>query len=158
MLPSRGGLGRRERSDSLQHMLLVILGAGASYDSLPLDIIDEIPRTELGAFRPPLAQNLFDDRPTFGAALDMYPQCTALVSRLRQSVRGGAALEHELERYQEEAQDYPPHLRQLIAIRFYLQEILWTCGTRYRELSHGVTNYVRLLYRLDRWRHANNEA
>jgi hypothetical protein len=40
---------------------------------------------------------------------------------------------------------------------FYLQQILWACGTRWHKLSHGVTNYAELLARLDKWRYQRNE-
>lgn len=111
-------------------MLVVIVGAGASYDSLPRDVFDQLALGDVANYRPPLATELFDDRPAFGMALDKYPQCAALVGELRRLLRGGAQLEQELERYQQESEQYPPLQRQLVAIRFYLQEILWTCGTR----------------------------
>lgn len=139
-------------------MLLVILGAGASYDSLPPDVLEQLTLGTIADFRPPLAQELFDDRASFGEALDKYPQCAALVGELRKRLRADALLEQELERYQEQASDDPLLYRQLVAIRFYLQEVLWTCGSRWRELSHGVTNYTDLLFRLARWRHEREEA
>jgi hypothetical protein len=139
-------------------MLLVILGAGASYDSLPEKVLNRITDEDQNNWRPPLARELFDDRASFGLILDGYPECAGLVWDLRRKLERGAVLETELEVLQEQATNYPRLYRELAAVRLYLQEVLWKCGTRWRELSHGVTNYADLLRRLDRWRHDNDRA
>jgi len=138
-------------------MLLVILGAGASYDSLPLEVMDSLSPEDVENYRPPLATDLFSARPSFGAVLDKYPECAALVGELRRSIGAGAAVEEELEKLLERADTHPLLHRGLTALRFYLQETLWTCGTKWRELSHGVTNYATFFLRLDEWRNRRNE-
>lgn len=67
-------------------VLLVVLGAGASYDSVnPNDFGSQSD----AAYRPPLAKELFDPRPAFGVAVSHYPACRPLVAYLRDQVRGG---------------------------------------------------------------------
>lgn len=138
-------------------MLLVILGAGASHDALSPDMQDELTVGDMTEYRPPLAKDLFASRKSFGAVLDKYPQCAALVGELRRRIAEGAALEEELERLLEEAEKHPLIHRGLTALRYYLQETLWVCGTRWREVSHGITNYSSFFLRLDAWRHSNDE-
>lgn len=138
-------------------MLLVVLGAGASYDSLRVDVLNSIESPWHERFRPPLAKQLFDDRVSFGEVLDRLPQCAWLVGELRKSISSGAAVEQELELHRDSADDYPPLKRQLLAIQFYLQQVLWECGRKWQLYSHGVTNYADLLLRLDRWRHQATE-
>jgi hypothetical protein len=36
--------------------------------------------------------------------------------------------------------------REMVAIRYYLQWIIWECENRWRQRHHGVTNYKALLY------------
>lgn len=139
-------------------MLLVIFGAGASYDSLPPDILDNIVIADINNHRPPLATQLFEPRPSFGAVLDKYPECAALVGELRGRINSGAAVEAELEQLLERAEEHPLLHRGLTALRFYLQEALWICGTRWREVSHGITNYATFFLRLDEWRHRHDET
>jgi hypothetical protein len=139
-------------------MLLVIIGAGASYDSLPERVLEKLTLHDQAEWRPPLAAELFDDRASFGSVLDRYPQCAGLVGELRRKLEEGAELENELETLQEQATIYPRLHRELAAVRLYLQEILWRCGARWRKLSHGVTHYADLLRRLDRWRHDSDRT
>jgi hypothetical protein len=138
-------------------MLLVILGAGASFDSLPPDIRDQLTIRQLAEYRPPLAKELFDARDSFGVVLDKYPECAALVGELRSRVAGGASIEEELEQLMTRAEKHPLLHRGLVALRFYLQETLWSCGTTWREFSHGITNYATFFLRLDEWRHQQDE-
>jgi hypothetical protein len=69
-------------------MLMVIFGAGASYDSSPIYPPDSGPpwatsNDEHNAFnRPPLAKDLFANRPLFLEALELFPQCKSIVPRL----------------------------------------------------------------------------
>lgn len=138
-------------------MLLVIFGAGASYDALPSDVMDDLAIDDIENYRPPLATELFSSRPSFGAVLDKYPECATLVGELRRSISDGALVEEELERLLERAEEYPLLHRGLTALRFYLQETLWTCGTKWREVSHGITNYGKFFLKLDEWRNRRDE-
>ena len=138
-------------------MLTVILGAGASFDALQPDVLDQVTVGDVDNFRPPLAKELFEPRSSFGEVLDKYPECAAVVGELRRTIARGAAVEEELERLMERADYHPVLHRALVALRFYLQETLWVCGKRWREVSHGVTNYSGFFLRLDEWRHLAKE-
>jgi hypothetical protein len=109
-------------------------------------------------FRPPLARQLFEDRDNFNAALARYPQMASRVGWLRRISRDLTKnFEGELERLQEESENYPPGQQQLAAMRFYLRWILTECGDRWLEAARGATNYAELLERIDRWRLSKNE-
>lgn len=91
-------------------MLLVIFGAGASYDSAPShpppyrgSLSSAIPSgTE--TYRPPLANELFEERALFAETLKRYKQCLAIVPYLRHL--GKRQLEEVLEQLQAEAVSY----------------------------------------------------
>jgi len=129
---------------------MVIFGAGASHDSDS----DRPPATHATyAHRPPLASTLF--APTFGEWAHRYPQSQGLMPRLRTA---SPRIEEELEKIREEAKTQPPMRRQLAAIRYYLQGVIQSTSTGwYKDTNGGVTNYVRLLQRVEAWRSAHNE-
>jgi hypothetical protein len=61
-------------------MLLIVFGAGASFDSAPTY------KPETGEFRPerpPLANQLFASRERFAEALQEFPECRSLAPHLR---------------------------------------------------------------------------
>jgi hypothetical protein len=128
-------------------MLLVIFGAGASYDSVP-----QGGSFHQSDYRPPLAQQLFEDRQFFGEVIDHFPRCRPSIPRLRTAVQAGLLAEATLETLLEEATQYPERHNHLSALRFYLRDILWECGDQWLRSCHGLTNYVILLDRLAQWR------
>lgn len=132
-------------------MLLVVLGAGASYDAFHPAIEDYS-----GAWRPPLADALFGDRPAFSSVVQsVYPQALVAVRRLRERVAQGEYVEEALAQMVADSERYPPLRRGLAAIRFYLQHILRECG---RDVGAvGFTNHVSLVSQLDQWRHGRDE-
>ncbi len=85
-------------------MILVIFGAGASYDSVPARPPSE-PRyvRERLDCRPPLANELFLDSGPFAEGLSRFPECHAIVPYLRR-VPPDQTLEHVLETLQAEAE------------------------------------------------------
>lgn len=129
-------------------MLMVIVGAGASYDSLPSfppaahPILDG---------RPPLANDLFADRPVLRESLSRFPACHPIVPYLR-SLRSGASLESILGELRAEAVDHPARLSQLVAVRYYLHDMLSACEQQWEAAGRGITNYITLLDQIDRWR------
>lgn len=136
-------------------MLLVVFGAGASYDSDP----DHPPRPgysppNIEYHRPPLANSLFDNRPQFLTAMQLFPECQPLIPRLRKE---GVVVEQELAKIETEATEYPERHRQLTAIRYYLRSALLDCQNRWRGIHHGITNYATFLDEIERWRFQNNE-
>jgi hypothetical protein len=146
-------------------MLLVIFGAGASYDSvlhLPPPLPGDIRATNAKLialyglyeqFRPPLANQLFDDRSLFVEVMQNYAAFKPLVNLLR----GDIQVESRLAKFEEEAETYPTRKGQLAAIRYYLHEMLWKCQDNWRQQHRGITNYVTFVDAIDRWRHENNE-
>lgn len=144
-------------------MLLVIFGAGASYDSVlhlpppPLGYLTQSKRIETYGpheeFRPPLANQLFDDRTSFVQFMENYPACKPLVNLLR----GKVQVERQLAKFEQEAKTFPVRYRQLAAIRFYLHEMLWNCQINWNRYHRGITNYLTFVDALDRWRYENDE-
>ena len=128
-------------------MLLVVFGAGASYDSSP----DMLPQKLSGPFvgdsperfRPPLAVNLFENRVHFTEALTKHPELIPVASLLRP--KADRSLEQELQRFQAEADKIPSRHKEIAAIRFYLREIISSCDVEWRRLTRRVTNYTTLL-------------
>lgn len=134
-------------------MLLVIFGAGASYDSVPSRSFAYSQYNNLPD-RPPLANQLFEDRPEFVEDLDHFPLCKPIVPHLR-TLRPGVSFEQTLQRFQMEEQQYPRRVPQLAAVRFYLRRMLWRCEDRWAADHRDVTNYATLLDQLDSWRPQN---
>lgn len=136
-------------------MLLVIFGAGASYDSVPSHPPARGPLPDMRPrgtdnYRPPLANELFQERALFAEKLERYKQCLAIVPYLRHL--GKHQLEEVLEQLQTEAVSYPHGYQQLAAVRYYLHDMLWACGDAWLQEAHGVTNYRTLLDEINRFR------
>lgn len=134
-------------------MLMVIFGAGASYDS-----VSDFPPPARGSiqalndldYRPPLAIDLFEKRKFFDPWVEEYHECSPVVPRLRQ-LPEGSNFEAELERLQAEGtNDLRRHV-QLHAIRYYLRRIIWNCGQQVINSYQGITNYASLLDRIRNW-------
>lgn len=62
-------------------MILVIFGAGASYDSVPSKPPAKVPRAQHPS-RLPLASELFLDTGVFADSLTRFPQCHPIVPYL----------------------------------------------------------------------------
>ena len=129
-------------------MLMVVFGAGASYDSVPSRPPIPFPGAQL-LDRPPLANELFADRPRFVEAIRSFPKCQPVIPYLRHLPRDGS-VEQVLEGLQAEAEEYPERHRQLAAVRFYLHFMLWECERYWNDVASGVTNYKTLLDQLER--------
>jgi hypothetical protein len=122
-------------------MLVVIFGAGASYDSLPA-----YPPGFNMPDRPPLANELFDNRPMFAQALHRLTCCHPIITYLRSPTTPPSInVEQVLERLMGEADRDPERHRQLAAVRFYLRVALTRCGDQWLTESGGITNYKTLL-------------
>ncbi len=131
-------------------MLIVICGAGASYDSVP----SHPPKSSAWADidRLPLADELFDVRPEFVRMMNQFPACLPIIPNL-QHLAAGSSVESELEELQKEAKTNLRRNEQLSAIRFYLQGMIWECEDRWRtKVAQGRTNYRTMLDRIEHWR------
>jgi hypothetical protein len=119
--------------------LMVVLGAGASYDSIP-----ERHALHLES-RPPLANGLFDAKPNYARHLLDLQFAAAIASRGRASVESGRPLEQFLEELRSEAERDPVRLKQLLAVKFYLRAILRESDATWMQDSGGATNYAALV-------------
>jgi len=99
----------------------------------------------VGEHRLPLADHLFEERELFAAILEQFPRAHAVVPRLRHLQRG-ETVELVMEQLQAESGRDPRRLRQLAAIRYYLQSAIGECESRWeRAAARGITNYKALL-------------
>jgi len=134
-------------------MLLVIFGAGASYDSAPSIPIRKRPSN---LYRLPLTDELFADRPHFKMAIQRFHRCQPVIPRLRH-LSSGSSVERVLEELRSEgSQDHERHT-QLAAIRYYLRDILWECQINWNSEAGGITNYKSLVDDLELWRKPRQE-
>jgi hypothetical protein len=135
-------------------MLMIIFGAGASFDSvahLPVD--PKFPEE----WRPPLADNLFEDREHFVEWMTCFQQCMPVITSLRSNTEG-ESVEMKLKRLLDESIDYPQRKKQLTAIRYYLHCMLWMCENKWKEKHRGIENYSALLDQIEYWRVQKNES
>ena len=125
-------------------MLLVIFGAGATYDSwIPAVAGDE-------QHRPPLAAQLVNRR--FDPIADRFPASRPVIDRLREKMsdRGGStSLEEALAEIS--SSGHMIRKQQLTAFRFYLQAVITESVQDWNGLAHGQTHYLRLLNHLLDW-------
>jgi hypothetical protein len=131
--------------------LVIILGAGASYDSVDVDQVTASRFGELTRYRPPLAKDLFEPREWYGSIVDSFPDCRPAVHELRLRIRRGENVETALATMKVEAETYPDRGRHLAAIRFYLRMLLDMSTQKWSAMSNGITNYLSLVDRVNRW-------
>jgi hypothetical protein len=146
-------------------MLMVIFGAGASYDSSP-DFPSPQPQQGTGIqsipsaaatppnpreiWRPPLTPQLFlDSNGEFGGIVRNYPKLLPILPHLRRP-SSGRSVEEELEAWQAEASGDPERKRQLFSVRYYLHDLLLKVSTEWLKQTSDVTNYVMLLDQIRR--------
>lgn len=134
---------------------MTILGAGASYDSSPSHPL----RSQFlhSDARLPLANQLFEDRATFVAALSEFPECHPIIPYLRRRKRTDS-VEKVLQNLQSEAVADPQRYKQLTAIRYYLQRMLWNCEYQWTEVTKGVTNQTTLLDQVRHWKKSGEQV
>src|SRR4051812_18039110 len=122
-------------------MLVVVFGAGASFDSVPA-----LPTRLQRDDRPPLANELFDDRPLFREAMARLDDAKFITTYLmtRPGYRS-VDVEKVLDQLMGEADSYPERHKQLAAVRFYLRVALTQCAGQWLAASNGITTYKTLL-------------
>jgi hypothetical protein len=131
-------------------MIMVIFGAGASYDSVPSRPPSGHIRSSVPS-RPPLANELFLPLGLFADSLRYFPQCKPIVPYL-QAHDPNVTIERKLEILQSEGDNDPERKRQIAAVRWYLQFVISQCDIEWGGVAQGVTNYVTLLDQLRRCR------
>jgi len=138
-------------------MLMVIFGAGASYDSsadYPPGKEDrhQTPSGEyvhLRRFRPPLANQLFELRTSFATVAERIPKCQLILNELRNRP-SDMSVEQQLEKLREQALGYPEGQRQLVSVQFYLQWTIGECQSEWNRSINSHTTYRVLLGQIDR--------
>ena len=116
-------------------MLLIILGAGASYDSAPS--YPPISGSESEVKRPPLSDDLFALR--YAHHIDEFGGLKAVAAQLRHRAEG-ASVEAVLEAFQEQSGSYLARQHQLMAVRYYLRKLLRETDQPWYGHVHGTTN------------------
>ncbi len=132
-------------------MLTVILGAGASYDSDPAR--RPPPYYEE---RPPLANELFDTRSRFNSVLARYRPLAAIATELRARVSSGENLESVLADFQGRGATNPQIPSQLLAVRYYLRDVLDDTSMAWSTQCARVTTYAAFVDHLNHWSHRTN--
>jgi hypothetical protein len=125
-------------------VLMVICGAGASWDSANFDPGVHIRQQ----WQPPIGSQLFANRDYFGSFIDRYEEMRPLVHRFR-GAANSVALESELEQLLAASTNRELLRRQLTALRYYLQRVITESCQMWSNNLHGVTNYVRLVDEID---------
>jgi hypothetical protein len=113
-------------------VLLVVIGAGASFDSMPRDVNTDntvsaagLGHHTYGIVRPPLTKDLAREQTFYNHLVSKYPESGPLMDFLRRALvatRDGQpalTLEHALAQYQARSKSDKSILRQMMAIRFY---------------------------------------
>ncbi len=132
--------------------LLIVIGAGASYDCLPQHVTRPY---DYESNRLPLANNLFSTLPTQNSFLEKY-NLMGLASPLRSRSKIQADkfdIEAELANIFEVANKRrdPNTLQHLFKARFYLHSLIKTLSKRTLNLANSHTVYVDFLYKLKNW-------
>lgn len=129
-------------------VLTIIFGAGASYDSDP-----NRPPPDDWDDRPPLANQLFDRRPRFNSIAAKYRQFAAIANDVRRKVDSGQQLEGVLAELQQTTSTYPLVTSQLMAVRYYLRDLIEDTSTQWSRECSGATTYADFVNQVNAWSH-----
>lgn len=128
--------------------LLVILGAGASHDSLANSSAVNVP---------PLTDGLVTDNALTKEILSKYGPARPIYDYLNRRLRvtndksGAQSLEVALSEYRSRASHDPEVSKQLTAFRFYLRDLLYATAEEVQEARGGVSNYLTLTTECINW-------
>lgn len=141
-------------------MLVVILGAGASFDSSPRFPPPPPGQASTGAFepyRPPLTIDLFNqDRPQF-EFIQRYGPAQALVRPIQRRLQSEPNLERILGEFEQQVEQYPVRRGQLLAMQFYLRDYLTDCSDHWWRIHSGVTTYAEFVDSINSYSHRKAE-
>ena len=120
--------------------IVIIFGAGASYDLLDVDLHTNIPR-----WRPPLMKELFDKR--FDIVMGGLDLAMMRLPALRQMAKGGENIENFLGELKVLADKDPDIHIELLEIQFFLETLFEYIGKDFLPGGYGAknTNYFALL-------------
>ncbi len=162
--------GHHHRLRYTPPMLMVIFGAGASYDSYPdfpppdvpqgqgnqsIPPIQSSPQNQRELWRPPLANQLFSNpQHAYSHIVKRYPKLTHILHYLSQP-SDGRSVEQILELLQDQGKDYPERPREIASVRYYLRDLLYEVSNRWSDETDGATNYPLLIGELLRLNKGN---
>lgn len=119
-------------------MLLVVVGAGASFDN----------GVNTGTM--PLVGGLFDGRAFNRDALSEFHEAQPIVNRLRLAIeKGENTAEELLAKINDEAKVDLQRQKQLIALRLYLRRTIFCANKEIIAQGGGITAYTTLITKLD---------
>lgn len=92
----------------------------------------------------------------FDNVVGLYEPAGSLIrTRLRRVDQQTTTIEHVLDGLASEARSSKTLRRELMALRLYLRDVLWTCGDTWAELAPGQTNYHVLMRELCAWQESS---
>ncbi len=150
-----------ERCVALTCMLMVIFGAGASYGSVmvaaPLQRASSANYELSMRNRPPLTKDLL--LPRFGTYAERYNGSGPALVQLQRALdlRPGSGIETVIGELYAQASGDTEIARHVLALRFYLADLIETTADLWWAQHHGITHYAQLLARLGVWRAATRE-
>jgi hypothetical protein len=130
--------------------LVVIFGAGASFDSADTDwTYDGADLPAHAVLPPPLAAHLVS--PLFDHTAAEFPVCRPIIDRLRRRIGPNepGSLEQELAALYEDTS--PARRQQLMGFRFYLHKVISDTTDKWVRDTNGFTRYVSLLDEICVW-------
>ena len=149
-------------------VLLVIVGAGASNDCIPggkhhaLVRLGDLPQFQAQDVVPPMTHGLLRG-PLSSHIMGRFPAASNVVAALHRQMRtespDSESLEQAFAEYQDSHAHTPEGRRHVLAMRFYLRDLLWTCSNfmDMPQVTQGrITNYTHLVGVLSDW--ANDET
>jgi hypothetical protein len=91
--------------------------------------------------------------------VETFPEAAGLIGDLRRRTSKGENIEQVLRQIQDEGEESgdPGITRQLLAVKYYLQGVLYDCAREWPKDSNGLTNYVELVEHLRRWAYRRTE-
>ena len=134
-------------------MKMVIIGAGASYDSIIPN--ENSPHLYRKIWRPPMGRDLFSFHKEFDEILIKYPGAESLRSEVQNS--------QDIEETFQKKYDYSlkkngaEFLFQIINVQFYLQDLFFNISKEYN--GFGISNYDLLITEANEYyKRTNNEV
>ncbi len=135
-------------------MLMVIFGAGASYDS---DAKRPASGKHPHASRPPLTEHLIGGE--HRRIANEYPASISVIDYVQQNLGEGTpgSLETILARYAARAENSFACRQALVAFRFYLCRLITNATDEWLREANGLTIYLTLLNQLLEWQESSGE-
>lgn len=140
-------------------MLMVILGAGASYDSQLMDSFGY-------SISMPMVNKLFSltelssmDHSLINETLPLYPAVKPLLLEMENLIKTKTTLsaEEHLGNLQERSDGDEVLQRQLMAMRYFIRDIVSKCSKKITTKTGGTTAYSHLVSMLHNWSYANKQ-